>query len=137
MTSDIFSICALVISVLGLAATYFGFVLKITNRQSDFETKIGERMAKVEANNAVFWQVLSPHMANIIHSPSHQERDELVDKLVHNVLTTQEAIRLVCMLEQNIKENGDSSKKLASAFLLARVEALIATGSLINDNTNT
>lgn len=133
MTSDVFSICALIISVLGIAATYFGFVLKINDRQSSLETKVGERMAKVEATNEVFWKVLSPHMAEIIHSPTHRDRDELVDKLVHNMLTTPEASRLVFMLEENIRENDDNGKKLASAFLLARVKALIATGSLIDD----
>jgi hypothetical protein len=126
MSSDIFSISALIISVLGLAATYFGFVIKIS-----------ERMTKVETNNDVFWKILEPHMAQIIHSPTHQERDELVDKLVHSCLTIAGAARLVFMLEENIRENGDSGKKLASAFLLARVKALIATGSLLNDSACT
>jgi hypothetical protein len=135
--SDILAILALVISVLGIAATYFGFVMKMSDRQSSFETKVSERMAKVEANSDIFWKVLEPHMAAIIHSPIHRDRDELVDKLVHNCITISEASTLISMLEENIRENGDNSKKLASAFLLARVKALVTTGSLLDDNNCT
>lgn len=76
-------------------------------------------------------------MAAIIHSPIHRDRDELVDKLVHNCITISEASTLISMLEENIRENGDNSKKLASAFLLARVKALVTTGNLLDDNNCT
>lgn len=123
---DTLPVISLVISVLGLAAVYFGFVGKINDKID----KLSERVTKAETNNEIFWKVLEPHMAAIIHSPVHKDRDELVDKLVNNTITIVEADTLTCLLEKNISDNNDSTKKLASAFFLARVKSLVATGSI-------
>lgn len=114
---DILAIAALIISVVGMlvgwALIYFGSIVKTSNR-----------LTKLETDNDTFWKVIGPHMASIIHSPEHKDRDELVDKLVYGTLQPDEAERLACLLEQNIEENHSEGKKLASALLLARVKGL-------------
>jgi hypothetical protein len=122
---DIGSIIAIIISVLGIAATYFGFVMKSAERQNSFENRISERIAKVESDNDTFWKVIGPHMATIIHSPEHKDRDQLVDKLIEGRITQEEAERLTCLLELNILENHNEGKKLASALLLARTKTIL------------
>ena len=115
---NIYAIITIIISFLGLIGVIFGFVLKISNR-----------LTKVESDSETFWKVLGPHMAEIIHSPEHKDRDELVDKLVHGVLPEDEALLLMELLEQNIHENHSESKKLASALLLARLKSLYGGAS--------
>jgi hypothetical protein len=115
-------IVSIAISIIGLLITYFGFVQKGIERQAILEN----RLTKLETNNEVFWKVIEPHMAGIIHSPNHRERDELVDKLVKGALTENESVKLIFLLEENIRENHDGGKVLASALLLARVKGLYA-----------
>jgi hypothetical protein len=86
---------------------------------------MNERIARTEKDSEVFWKILEPHMAAIIHSPNHRERDELVDKLVAGTLVECEMKRTAELLEENIRENKDEGKRLASALLLARVKGLI------------
>lgn len=107
------------ISLLGLAISYFGFIMQITNR-----------LTAVETRNEVFWKVLEPHMAAIIHSPMHKNRDDLVDRLINKTITLEQAEELICLLEENIKENHNEGKQLASALLLARTKGLIRGGQL-------
>ena len=137
-------VISIIVSIVAVIATYLGLVQKQSQwkeeqdkKNQEWQNNLLSRMTKVETMSDVFWKILDPHMASIIHSPIHMERDELVDRLVHNCLTISESEELIHMLEQNIRENDDNGKKLASAFFLARVKSLIATGSLINDNTCT
>jgi hypothetical protein len=111
----------ILLTILGLMSTLliagFGFILKIS-----------ERLTKVETNSSIFWKVLEPHMAAIIHSPNHKDRDDLVDKLVRGILTKAEAQTLVCLLDENIRENHNKVEVFASALYLARLQILLATG---------
>ena len=100
--------------IITLAIAYFGFVKDII-----------QRLTKLEANDKLYWTAISPHLATIIHSPTHKERDELVDKLVAGVITREEASKLRCLLEMNIQENTEGGKKLASALLLARTQMIL------------
>ena len=100
--------------IISVAIAYFGFVKDVV-----------QRLTRLEANDKLYWAAISPHLATIIHSPDHKLRDALVDKLIANTLTAEEAIELACLLEINIAENNDEGKKLASALLLARTKMLI------------
>lgn len=99
---------------LTISAMYFGFV-----------TKANERITKIETDNMIFWKVLDPHIAQLIHSPEHKERDFLMDKLVEHTLTLQEASRLHCLLEADIKEVEDRNKLVGMAFALIRVKTML------------
>jgi hypothetical protein len=116
---DILALVAIIISVVsvivGWALIYFGYVVKTSTR-----------LTKIETDNEVFWKVIGPHMADIIHSPEHTNRDVLVEGLNKGILNPNELAELACLLEQNISENHNESKKLASALLLARVKSLQA-----------
>jgi hypothetical protein len=129
--SIVLSIASIIIAVV---IGYFGFVKDVVHRLTRLEegkvkvdeiSAICQRITLLEANDKLYWAAISPHLGTIIHSPDHKLRDELVDKLLLNTLTTIEAKELEIMLEQNIVENHDAGKKLASALLLARTKMLI------------
>jgi hypothetical protein len=114
---------------ISIVLTVFGIAITLTIAYFGFVKDVVQRLTKLEANDKLYWAAISPHLATIIHSPTHKDRDSLVDKLVDGSITRMEAMELACMLEQNIHENHDEGKKLASALLLARTKMLIAARS--------
>ena len=121
----------------GLGA-YYAFVRKIENRVTIVEqqcnhnaeilttiAELAKELHKVSSDNETFWKILGPHLAEIIHSPTARERDELVDKFVHRELqSVDELDRLTDLLHEAVysgRWTGD--KKLAGVLLLARVRA--------------
>jgi len=119
------------------AIAYYGFVRSIDHRVSVLENRtdnnqavidsiamLNTRLDKVANDNEMFWRILGPHLAGIIHSPKSKERDALVDKLVRNTIDAKECRRLVTLLHEAIdSDRWDADKKLAGALLLARTEA--------------
>ena len=124
--------------VVSLIGGYYGFVRKIENRVTIIEQRcvnhqaiidsiatINQRIEKVSSDNETFWKILGPHLAGIIHSPKNRERDELVDRFVHEGnLTWEEMDRMIDLMHEAIysgRWTGD--KKLAGALLLARAKS--------------
>ena len=69
----------------------------------------------------VFWKVVNKGLGDIIHSPVHVDRDNLVDKLIAGKLTYEGARKLDVLLEEMIEEEKDNpQKRLAGVLLLAR-----------------
>ena len=102
--------------IAAMVVSYFGFV-----------SKVNARLTKVEIQGEIFWKVVDPHLAAIIHSPHAERRDYLVDELLKDELPLQQLRELSCLLELAIAEE-EGEKKLAAALLLARVESKIARG---------
>lgn len=134
--------------LVALGVGYFGFYSKtktdiavMTTKCKEYDRKLEEydekfaRIAKLETDvavvqkyNDVFWKVLEPHLAAIIHSPIHVRRDELTDKLVNGTLTVEEAHELQGHLEEAINDPVEM-KRIAAALLLARTCALMLSMS--------
>lgn len=136
------------IFVVGLAATilggYYGFVRQIEERVTIIEQRcinhqiiidsiatLNQRIEKVSNDSDTFWKILGPHLAGIIHSPHRRERDELIDRFVHEGLSDEaELNRLIDLLHEAIysgRWTGD--KKLAGALLLARTKSQLEAQS--------
>jgi hypothetical protein len=121
----------------GLAA-YFGFVVRISSRVTSLEGNctshnatlakvdlLTTEMERVKGENLLFWKVIEPHLGNIIHSPIHKTRDELVENLIAGTLTDEEALILVNELNKALHDPAWSEeKRLAGALLLARAEVI-------------
>jgi hypothetical protein len=120
---ELSSIIAITISILLFLITYFGLFLKIK-----------EDVQMLKAKNEIFWSVIQPHLATIIHSPEHIERDNLVDKMgkvsteiithLNGNLNLTELRTLEAMLYSELKD-GDKAKIIGAALLLIRVKQLI------------
>jgi len=106
--------------IVSIALVYFGFVNKLT-----------DRLSKVEARTELFWVVLEPHLAGIIHSPTHATRDELVEKLVKKTITNDEILDLNQLLTEITQKGKPDDKYLAAALLLARVKILILERAIV------
>lgn len=114
----------LLITLIGTGATllvvYFGFV-----------TKTSERLSVLEAHHDIFWKVLEPHLAGIIHSPEHTDRDLLVDKLVHDAISDDELLELNDLLSEATTQIPQNDKCLAAALLLARTKIVITQRKIL------
>lgn len=120
-------------------AAYYGFIARVNGRLDKLEAWVEmrrelvstDRIANIEgavhkmsADNDVFWKVIEPHLANIIHSPVHRDRDRLIDKLVNGKLKKNETYQLITELRVALDDpDWSPDKKLAGALLLARVLA--------------
>ena len=135
--SAIFTGVAIGAVVAGIGG-YFGFVMdtktrvakvekdaESLNKKVDCIDDLQKQVSALQAHNDVFWKVLEPHLAAIIHSPTHKRRDLLVDKLVSCEITYEETKELEILLAEAVLENKDESKKLAAALLLARARSIL------------
>jgi hypothetical protein len=131
-------IVAASVAVLGVMATYFGPLQKLGERVAKMEGRCdicAENMKHLPQMQAdikevkdglnIFWKVVDPGLAQILHAPTHYERDELVDKLVSGEITLKEAHRLETLLNEAMEEDILPGKKLAAALLLGRTQMLI------------
>jgi hypothetical protein len=76
---------------------------------------------KLTDGQEVFWKVVNKGLGDIIHSPIHVDRDNLVDVLIAGRLNYEEAKILDGLLEEMIEEEKDNpQKRLAGVLLLAR-----------------
>lgn len=117
---------------------YYAFVRNIEKRVTIVEQRcvnhqavidsissLNSRIDKIASDNEIFWKILGPHLAGIIHSPRSRERDELVDRLVHGEpMSHLEMEKLIDLLDEAIySDRWDGNKKLAGALLLARTKS--------------
>ncbi len=127
----------LIMAVTGLnLAGIVVIVWQSAKRQQRFETleerhktcpvfDLKDRVQKVESSIELFRKILEPHLAAIIHSPEHVDRDILVDKLLNKSLITEEANNLLILLSEEALKSKDGNKRLASAMLQFRVTQYI------------
>ena len=86
---------------------------------------IQQDIATLKQNDEVFWKVIGPHMSGIIQSPTHVNRDHLVNRLDEGNLTYQQALELNSMLGHALEAERDNTTKVALAFKLAQVRCLL------------
>lgn len=146
MTETYLPLVSILVAVLGVVFTYFGFVVRVTNDIAAIKsTCVGRAkateclpqmqidLAKLNAADDVFWKVLAPHLGGIIHSPIHKRRDQLMDEWLaapKGGIPEADLRELRGELEQMLDEAdaGNSvGMRLIGAMLLARVEAQIST----------
>jgi len=96
-----------------MIANHFGYAVKTNGR-----------LTRLEEQYKLFWAVIQPHLANIIHSPVHTRRDELVEKLVTENINEQELSELNRLLKECISNCETDGKKIAATLLLSRAEVL-------------
>ena len=90
--------------------------------------RIAERVAKLETDNLVFWRIMEPHLANIIHQDVAPRRDALVERFVTGQpMDRDELVEMDALLHMLLEDTTESPAKLLAAALLAvRVEQEIA-----------
>ena len=122
----------------GILLAVYGFVYRLDRRVSAVEqrcvnhqavidsiTTLNTRLDKVAADNEVFWKVIGPHLANVIHSPKSVDRDALVEKLTKGTIEPAELPTLIELLHKALaKDEWSYEKRFAGILLLARATAL-------------
>lgn len=101
--------------VIQFLITYFGFLIKIKSDIAVLKTQIGP-----------FWNMVEKNLPNLLHSPTHKRKDELLDKMQNGKLDKREMHELrdilVCALN-----NGEylEDKRITLILVLSRLEQLI------------
>jgi hypothetical protein len=62
------------------------------------------------------------HAADALHSPQHEERDNLVERLLKGELRLDEIDRVICLLKQAMREEELPDKRWTAFLLLGRAE---------------
>lgn len=144
MDVDYFSILSLLMTVMGLSVMYFKFILGVREdiatinatcinctKVTDALPQLLSDVAKLTAANDVWWKVLGPRLGEIIHSPIHKRRDQLMDKWLdaHGDIPEYDLRELRGELAQMLEEADSGNNKglrIAGAILLDRVESQIS-----------
>lgn len=82
--SELLSAGAVLISLSGVAFTYFAMIARIQNRLTALEVKM-----------AVFWSAVEKVVPAMLHSPHTPDRDALLEKFAAKTITHDEAERLL------------------------------------------
>ncbi len=117
---------SIIISIISVLIALYLAVKATTKENTDAKLRIAERLTTLEGKYEIFWKIIEPHLATIIHSPIHKERDELVNKLVSGTIELGETKTLIPMLQALIEENHNDQKRLAGALLLIRATQKVA-----------
>jgi hypothetical protein len=141
-------VIALIVSVLGLAWQYFGWVLSIRKDMGDmslsFKTEIGtfrqeindklsaqdSRLSRVEVKMELFWNAVGDAVKNLIKQPTHLRKDELMDKLMdkrETDISIGELMELKTILHCELPElkAQKSEKSIAYALALAYIDQIL------------
>jgi hypothetical protein len=92
-----------------------------TQKALELSWNVQKEIEQLKSRLALFDSIIKPHLATLIHSPEHVERDNLVDKFLMDQLSLQESERLDSLLTEMIDTSTDIVKRFAGAMLLARV----------------
>ena len=113
------SICSLIVTILGFLTLWFGII-----------STMKEDISRLSTKEEVTWAVISPHLANIIHQPTHFRRDYLMDELERGRLDNKqdELVELEKHLDDMIAEaiyNKDPMKEMIGALAKVHVKRLL------------
>ena len=122
------SVVGLAIAIGGFAATYFGFVIRLMERDEKLARELGatnENVATLMTESKVYWEIIAPKLRDIIHSPNHQTRDRLVDELLAGeIKTIGDATLLECELLNMLDESEDPGEVVAIGSFIAQARVL-------------
>jgi hypothetical protein len=135
------------VAILGVAATYFGVIGKLTERLvtvetllnahlketfgimtkiTAIETKLGDvNFPQLATRMEIFWGAVEPVIRSMIKQPIHFRKDDLIDRFPN--LTDDELCELKNILEEEMKDltTNKDPKVLAYALMMARVDTVL------------
>ena len=129
-TTLIVLLVGIFLTVIGMVGVYLREISIIKGDITEIKTtikpvpEIQREVNRLAADTTTFWRILEPSLSNIIHSPTHKRRDDLVDQFVEGKLNETHLLELRSYLKDLLNEvPRDSVKHLAGALLLGRVES--------------
>jgi hypothetical protein len=114
-------IVSIVVSILGLVIVYFGFIQKQTERVVAQEN----RLTRIETKVDLFWKAVETNVGQMLKSPTHIEKDLLLDKLAHRELDISEAELLRSILTDEMQLRGRDNGVIAYALIIGRLEQIL------------
>jgi len=101
----------------GLDKKIDGIYDKLDKRMDKMEIGMSSLETKIEP----FWNLIRTDLVGLLHKPTHEEMDALIEKFQRNELNNEEAIELFKLLW---KENdGDSSRHIVTLLVTTMLEA--------------
>jgi len=114
MGSEVFiAIAAVVISVLSFIATYFGFIIRIT-----------ERLARIETKTNLFWGMVEEKLAGSLKQPTHKVKDDLLDKLTVKEINGEEIDELLDILRDECTLDERKNLLLNYHLVISHLEVM-------------
>jgi hypothetical protein len=97
------------------------------NQRKQMEREVAReaRMSKLETKVDLFWSVVETNVGQLLKSPTHAEKDLLLDKLAHKELNIDEAERLRSILTDEMQLKGRDNGIIAYALIIGRLEGIL------------
>jgi hypothetical protein len=125
-------IAAIIISLLGLLISYLAqkesqrrWQAEQTRLQAATDKAMGEDIAVLKKQMDLFWSAIEGNVGQLLKSPTHVQKDMLLDKLAHRELTLTEAETLRSILTDEMQLHGRENGIIAYALIIGRLEQII------------
>ena len=86
---------------------------------------MGEDIAVLKKQMDLFWSAIEGNVGQLLKSPTHVQKDMLLDKLAHRELTLTEAETLRSILTDEMQLHGRENGIIAYALIIGRLEQII------------
>jgi hypothetical protein len=106
-------VISIFVMIIGGIVAYFGVIAGLKTR-----------LTKLETQMEPFWGIIQSELPKLIHSPHTPEIDALLEKMMADTLTKEEAIDLKTRLKSEMSV-PDLGKKLTIVLLIARLDTII------------
>jgi hypothetical protein len=106
-------VISIFVMIIGGIVAYFGVIAGLKTR-----------LTKLETQMEPFWGIIQSELPKLIHSPHTPEIDALLEKMMADTLTKEEAIDLKTRLKSEM-DVPDLGKKLTIVLLIARLDTII------------
>jgi MFS superfamily sulfate permease-like transporter len=125
-------IAAIIISLLGLLISYLAqkesqrrWQNEQTRLQANADRERDSKITRLETQVELFWKAIEGNVGQLLKSPTHIEKDLLLDKLAHRELNLTEAETLRSILTDEMQLHGRDNGIIAYALIIGRLEQII------------
>ncbi len=117
MTLSTDTLVTIAIVIVGWLFKYLLFDMKKTKELNTYHTTIETRFGTLETKMDLFWSFVRANVPQLLKTyPTDIDKDLLLDKMIHNELTLEDATKLRLILTEEMKTKD---KKEAIVYILA------------------
>ncbi len=113
-------VVAIVISAAGFGLNYLMFVVKQN-----------ERIARVEVKGELFWKLVEQNISELVKSPTHIYKDNLLDKIKDGSINKDEAAELHDILKDELEYIDKKDPRVIGYILVMSRLDFMLRGSLV------
>lgn len=117
-------VISILLTILAMISGYYSIAIKFRKEVADQNLKFAEDIKELQTKTELFWKCVEGGIVKMLKSyPTNICKDVLLDKMLHDELTLDDAQTLRTILKEEM--NLDKEKALVYVLALGRIEQVI------------